>query len=485
MPRGCAIERRPFAMPVPVSVMAESMDHQKRFKAAVDVIHNLPKNGSYRPSYEVMLRFYSLYKQAVCGPCTVSRPGFWDPVGRYKWDAWNRLGNMNSESAMAAYVEEMKKVAQEVIDTMPMNEKTASLFHHFEPLYVVIDDMPRPPTTLLDLRDIKCTDKAASLVEFEQKTGTQKEPVPEEELAMDLVPAQREESESRPIMKDVPLADKVTDPEEVPGRTQLQSDNSAGDGQEPVPELIPSDGAVMPEVLLLTSDSESEIFVDSVDSVELLENIQVVEIPKLKSNGLHNGHEYSGSSSFRSDHMETAFEVTQVGSGKGGEGAGNAGGPPMRRSREAGRDGLRDQRWRERGVPQGSPRRPGRESLGPGGGAGRGGGDGSEGGAERLQDVQVQQQILLALRRLREDMQSVMERLEAVERLAASQAQNLDWRPSCLHCAASATQSEEESWWPFPDVSGRTMLLLLFWPLLAQGLVFLMRRGQKKSRIST
>uniref|UniRef100_A0A3Q0RL42 ACB domain-containing protein n=1 Tax=Amphilophus citrinellus TaxID=61819 RepID=A0A3Q0RL42_AMPCI len=40
---------------------------------------------SYRPSYEVMLRFYSLYKQAVCGPCTVPRPGFWDPVGRYKW----------------------------------------------------------------------------------------------------------------------------------------------------------------------------------------------------------------------------------------------------------------------------------------------------------------------------------------------------------------------------------------------------------------
>ncbi|GAA6075399.1 acyl-CoA-binding domain-containing protein 4 isoform X1 [Tachysurus ichikawai] len=63
----------------------ESEECQKRFQASVDVIQNLPKNGSYRPSYEVMLRFYSLYKQAVCGPCTISRPGFWDPVGRYKW----------------------------------------------------------------------------------------------------------------------------------------------------------------------------------------------------------------------------------------------------------------------------------------------------------------------------------------------------------------------------------------------------------------
>lgn len=29
-------------------------------------------------------------------------------------DAWNQLGKMSSESAMAAYVDEMKKVAQEV-----------------------------------------------------------------------------------------------------------------------------------------------------------------------------------------------------------------------------------------------------------------------------------------------------------------------------------------------------------------------------------
>ena len=49
-----------------------------------------------------------------------------------------------------------------------------------------------------------------------------------------------------------------------------------------------------------------------------------------------------------------------------------------------------------------------------------GGGDGSEGGVERLHEAQLQQQIILALRRLREDMRSVMDRLEAVERLAAT-----------------------------------------------------------------
>uniref|UniRef100_A0A3B5KSU9 ACB domain-containing protein n=1 Tax=Xiphophorus couchianus TaxID=32473 RepID=A0A3B5KSU9_9TELE len=49
---------------------------------------------SYRPSYEVMLRFYSLYKQAVCGPCTMPRPGFWDPVGRYKWSVCHFIQNI-------------------------------------------------------------------------------------------------------------------------------------------------------------------------------------------------------------------------------------------------------------------------------------------------------------------------------------------------------------------------------------------------------
>lgn len=61
-----------------------------------------------------MLRFYSYYKQATMGPCLVPRPGFWDPIGRYKWDAWNSLGKMSREEAMSAYITEMKVVAQKV-----------------------------------------------------------------------------------------------------------------------------------------------------------------------------------------------------------------------------------------------------------------------------------------------------------------------------------------------------------------------------------
>lgn len=124
-------------------------DCQKQFQAAVSVIQNLPKNGSYRPSYEEMLRFYSYYKQATMGPCLVPRPGFWDPIGRYKWEAWNSLGKMSREEAMSAYITEMKLVAQKVIDTVPLGEVAEDMFGYFEPLYQVIPDMPRPPEAFL------------------------------------------------------------------------------------------------------------------------------------------------------------------------------------------------------------------------------------------------------------------------------------------------------------------------------------------------
>lgn len=71
-------------------------------------------------------------------------------------------------------------------------------------------------------------------------------------------------------------------------------------------------------------------------------------VPKSKSNGLHNGHAYSEPSSVQANHTETVCQATQVGAGQGGEGAGDGGGPPMRRSRDAGREGMRDHGWRER-----------------------------------------------------------------------------------------------------------------------------------------
>lgn len=42
-------------------------------------------SGPFQPSNDMMLRFYSFYKQATLGPCDIPRPGFWDAVGKAKW----------------------------------------------------------------------------------------------------------------------------------------------------------------------------------------------------------------------------------------------------------------------------------------------------------------------------------------------------------------------------------------------------------------
>uniref|UniRef100_A0A1I8JR26 ACB domain-containing protein n=1 Tax=Macrostomum lignano TaxID=282301 RepID=A0A1I8JR26_9PLAT len=47
---------------------------KEKFDAAVGVIRSLPKEGAFKPSNELLLRLYSLYKQATEGPCRQPRP---------------------------------------------------------------------------------------------------------------------------------------------------------------------------------------------------------------------------------------------------------------------------------------------------------------------------------------------------------------------------------------------------------------------------
>lgn len=73
---------------------------QTQFEAATREAKNLPA----RPDNETMLKLYALYKQAVTGDATGSRPGMFDMVGRAKYDAWVGLKGMSRESAMETYV---------------------------------------------------------------------------------------------------------------------------------------------------------------------------------------------------------------------------------------------------------------------------------------------------------------------------------------------------------------------------------------------
>jgi diazepam-binding inhibitor (GABA receptor modulator, acyl-CoA-binding protein) len=63
------------------------------------------KKLTKRPDNQTLLKIYALYKQGNQGDAAGARPGFTDPVGRAKWDAWKAVEGMPDNEAMQAYVE--------------------------------------------------------------------------------------------------------------------------------------------------------------------------------------------------------------------------------------------------------------------------------------------------------------------------------------------------------------------------------------------
>ncbi|XP_041659942.1 acyl-CoA-binding domain-containing protein 5A-like isoform X2 [Cheilinus undulatus] len=109
---------------------------EAKFAAAVRVIRSLPEEGPFQPSDEMMLMFYSYYKQATLGPCNIPRPmGFWDTRGKAKWDAWSSLGNMTKEEAMKNYIENI----QLILETIPISEEVADLVQKLGSFYSEVD----------------------------------------------------------------------------------------------------------------------------------------------------------------------------------------------------------------------------------------------------------------------------------------------------------------------------------------------------------
>ncbi|XP_049453255.1 acyl-CoA-binding domain-containing protein 5A-like isoform X3 [Epinephelus fuscoguttatus] len=119
--------------------MAQEEDKRSleaKFVAAVKVIQSLPEEGPFQPSDDMMLMFYSYFKQATQGPCNIPRPnGFWDTRGKAKWDAWSSLGNMTKEEAMKNYIEDI----QLILETIPISDEVSDLVQELGNFYTEVD----------------------------------------------------------------------------------------------------------------------------------------------------------------------------------------------------------------------------------------------------------------------------------------------------------------------------------------------------------
>ncbi|MHC2991017.1 acyl-CoA-binding protein [Pontibacter sp. HJ8] len=77
------------------------MATQQEFESAVERSKTLTE----RPSNDVLLQLYALYKQATEGDVNTDRPGGFDFKNIAKWDAWANLRGKDQEEAQEEYIQ--------------------------------------------------------------------------------------------------------------------------------------------------------------------------------------------------------------------------------------------------------------------------------------------------------------------------------------------------------------------------------------------
>lgn len=83
------------------------MATQEEFESAVERSKTLTE----RPSNDVLLQLYALFKQATEGDVTTERPGGFDFKNIAKWDAWKGMQGKSSEEARQEYVALVSRLA--------------------------------------------------------------------------------------------------------------------------------------------------------------------------------------------------------------------------------------------------------------------------------------------------------------------------------------------------------------------------------------
>ncbi|KAM7401153.1 hypothetical protein PAMA_005376 [Pampus argenteus] len=417
---------------------------EAKFAAAVKVIRSLPEEGPFQPSDDMMLMFYSYYKQATLGPCDIPRPtGFWDSRGKAKWDAWSSLGNMTKKEAMRNYVEDI----QLILETIPISDEVSDLVQKLGNFYTETDgeeaeesEVDRKPFTRPfanhaewrpDPRMLMVEDKRwwsdtkgsnssmePSMSSFTNGTHSSlNSELEEEELACSIEPSAQK-------------------------NLYMHFNGHLSDRRDAVPEKN-----------CRSTDSDNEEFCDSMEHLAMEEGLSTskVHLPG------------SGASSVRQNDLWFESNSTLNGGEdqelKERSSTTNHNSFLLRRASRSPKT-VCDSRLRvsvdaARCCCVSRRRNP----------------DSSSGG-------NVNEQIATALLRLQYDMASVLHRLRTLEVLTASQSRSSS--PRQEDSLPVARKFLRPSWWPF-NYSPLTVALTALWPLIAHWLVqlYLQRKRRK------
>lgn len=70
-------------------------------------------DSAFKPSNELKLEIYGLFKQATEGDVTGDKPGMTDFINRAKYNVWENCKGLSAEQAMQRYVDRIEKLKDE------------------------------------------------------------------------------------------------------------------------------------------------------------------------------------------------------------------------------------------------------------------------------------------------------------------------------------------------------------------------------------
>ncbi|KAM6990657.1 acyl-CoA-binding domain-containing protein 5-B-like isoform 2-T2 [Tautogolabrus adspersus] len=432
---------------------------EAKFAAAVSVIRSLPEEGPFQPSDDMMLMFYSYYKQATLGPCNIARPmGFWDTRGKAKWDAWSSLGNMTQEEAMKNYVEDI----QLILETIPMSEEVSDLVLKLGSFYTEVDGEERENEEIEENE----VDRRPFTRPFAQHAGWSPDP------RLLMVEDKRGRSDTRGSSSSMdPSMSSFTNGTHSSLNSEVEEEELACSVEPSVQynqymtfngHLSDRSDVVPEKNLRRSTDSDNEEFCDSMEHLAMEEGLRSSNILTpgsrvasvrqkdlwFESNTTLNGEE---DQILMGDlYFKDGISTSQHNSSLSRRGRGESVQSP--------------------GATCSSQRcvsvdatcccvSPSRHTVS----AARG---------------NVNEQIATALLRLQHDMAAVLHRLHALEALTVSQSRTSS--PRQEDPLPAAQKFMRPSWWPF-DLCPLTVVLTALWPLISHWLVhlYLQRRRRK------
>nr|XP_015209448.1 PREDICTED: acyl-CoA-binding domain-containing protein 5 [Lepisosteus oculatus] len=439
--------------------------HEQRFDAAVKVIQSLPQNGKCFDFCFITRDYLQITS------------GYWGSMR----DAWKSLGSMSKDEAMTAYVEEMKKI----LETMPMTEKVEELLRVLGPFYEIVEDK-KMITQVSDLTSARLEKFARSLegkcvlvwsVPSSLVSGSHSVKGVSDQRKTTEGASGKENVLRADMEHDVPSAVKEIDGQKTPLSAEDSEEKLTGTTQKlesnqhhRVNGHLQDHSEDVSSLHHLPSDSDSEVYCDSMEQFGQEENPEVLVNLSLETG------EWS--------HAPFLARTEPVLGGEPQRGCLQEGAEGVRHGGEDGKDGgnppQRDRLSAERSDTSGPRKGRGFRLPAAGGGAQGGlqggGGDGERWGTDSNTRSSLNEQIAATLNKLQEDMQSVLQRLHTLEALAASQARSLSLQANY----PPPPVNKKPSWWPF-DISPGTLALAVVWPFIVQWLVrrYLQRRRRK------